>query len=321
MCTSISYKNFYGRNLDLEYELNSSKLIITPKNYSLYLKASNKKISIKYSLIGIGMVINDYPLFYDAMNDQGLYMAGLNFENFAKYFPIQKNKNNITPFEFIPYILGTCSNMNEVKSVLKNINLINVPFNNDLNLSPLHWMISDRNSSIVVEQVAEGLRVYDNEVGVLTNNPEFSFQLMNLNNFINISPKNPNNNLNYKLKKLSNGLGTNGLPGGFSSVDRFIRAAYIKLTSVSKKEKNGDITQFFHILNSVNQTRGSVLGHDERYEITIYSNCYSPDNLTMYFKTYHNNQLRALSLNNFVDEKKLLTFDFLNEDQQIKWIK
>ena len=78
MCTAIKYKNnFYGRNLDLEYELPWTKVIIMPKNYLLKFKSNNENIDIKYSLIGMGMIANEYPLFYDAMNEKGLFMANL----------------------------------------------------------------------------------------------------------------------------------------------------------------------------------------------------------------------------------------------------
>ncbi|WP_434101469.1 linear amide C-N hydrolase [Enterococcus faecalis] len=56
-------------------------------------------------------------------------------------------------------------------------------FSDELPLSPLHsndgcWLIksNDRITSIVVESTKEGLRVFDNPVGVLTNNPTFDYQ-------------------------------------------------------------------------------------------------------------------------------------------------
>ncbi|WP_033159682.1 choloylglycine hydrolase [Mycoplasmoides alvi] len=314
MCTAITYKqNYYGRNLDLEYDLKFSKVVITPQKYHLQFRVSNLDLGIKYSLIGIAMVVDNYPLYYDAMNEHGLFMAGLNFDGYAKFFDISKEKNNVAPFELIPYILGNCKNLIEVKEKLKDINIVNVNFNSNLSLSPLHWIVSDNTTSLVIESVADGLKIYDNPIGVLTNNPDFPFHLTNLNNFLNLNPKNPLNCFSSApyLKNISNGSGTIGLPGGLSSIDRFIRASYTKLTSISENNEISDITQFFHILGSVSQTRGTVMAHENRYELTLYSNCYSSKTLTLYYKTYNNSQINALNLKNenISNSTVLKTFD------------
>ena len=323
MCTAISYKDkFFGRNLDLEFELPFSKLIIVPKKYFIQYKASNQVLEIKYDLIGMGMVVDNYPLYYDAMNEKGLFMAGLNFEGYAKYFSTNPKKKNICPFEFILYILGKCKDVNEVKEALKNINLVDINFSDSIKNTPLHWMVSDKNSSIVIESTKKGIKIYDNVYGVLTNNPEFPYHLENMNNYINLSPNIKRPLFNDQLSIISNGLATTGLPGGLSSIDRFVRATYTKLTSVSSDNEIDNVNQFFHILNSVSQVKGTVIGHEKRYELTIYSNCYSFDTLTCYYKTYTNNRINALCLKdiNTNNSNQLLIFD-LNQKEDINYLK
>jgi choloylglycine hydrolase len=78
-------------------------------------------------------------------------MAGLNFPGNAVYYDLDPRKDNITPFEFIPWILGRCAGVDEAKELLDRINLVNTDFSPQLPLSPLHWMISDGKCSIVVE--------------------------------------------------------------------------------------------------------------------------------------------------------------------------
>ena len=201
MCTAVTYNtkdHYFGRNLDLEYSYKES-VTITPRNYEFkFRKVSN--IKNHHAIIGMAYVIDDYPLYYDAINEKGLGIAGLNFPNNAYYREEQINKYNIAPFEFIPYILSKCSNIDEVKDLLKDINIVNINYSDELVASPLHWIISDRDTSITVESVKEGIKVYDNPVGVLTNNPTFDVHMLNLNNYMYLSTEPPINNF-FKVCK------------------------------------------------------------------------------------------------------------------------
>ena len=97
---------------------------------------------------------------------------------------INNNKLSLAPYELIPYFLGLYKSVIELRKDLVNLNIIDIPYNSDLPLTDLHWMISDGKECIVVEQTYDGLKIYDNPVGVLTNNPQFSYHLTNINNYI-----------------------------------------------------------------------------------------------------------------------------------------
>lgn len=323
MCTAIKHKkNYFGRNLDLEFELPFTKVVITPRNYKLNLRANNEKITMNHAIIGMAMVVDDYPLYYDAMNEKGLFIAGLNFDGYAKYFDIKNDFINITPFELIPYILGSCSNVKEAKNLLNNMNLINISFNNKLPLSPLHWMMCDEDECIVIESTKNGLNIYDNPLKTLANNPEFPYHLENMNHYANLNPNQRVELYNKNIKIISNGTGTTGLPGGLASQDRFVRACYTNSTSKCDDNEEADVTQHFHTLKSVAQTRGTVIGHQSKYEITIYTNCYSSKTLSLYYNTYNNERLTGFTLkdNKNVDSDKLTIYD-LAEKQDINWVK
>ncbi|MGH2214092.1 linear amide C-N hydrolase, partial [Enterococcus faecalis] len=77
--------------------------------------------------------------------------------------------------------------VDEAKELLETMNLVSINFSETLPLSPLHWLLADKEKSIVIESVKEGLHIYDNPVGVLTNNPPFTYQLFNLNNYRSLS--------------------------------------------------------------------------------------------------------------------------------------
>lgn len=300
MCTSLTYvtkDHYFGRNFD--YEISYNEVItITPRNYPLEFRKVNDLIN-HYAMIGIAAGVANYPLYYDATNEKGLSMAGLNFSGYANYKEYKEGKENITPFEFIPWILGQCSTVEEAKEMLENINLVNIDFSKELPLAPLHWLLADTEKSVVIESMKDGLHIYDNPVGVLTNNPSFDYQLFNLNNYRMLSNKTQKNNFskNIDLSVYSRGMGGIGLPGDLSSSSRFVRAAFTKLNSVSGKSELESVSQFFHILGSVEQQKGLCDVGNGSYEYTIYSSCCNMDKGIYYYRTYNNSQITSIDMN------------------------
>lgn len=320
MCTSVSYlagSHYFGRNLDLEHTYIET-VTITPRNFPFHFRLTQSN-SRHYALIGMAAVINDYPLYYDATNEHGLSIAGLNFPGNAIYQPPREGCDNITPFEFIPWILCQCKTVSEAREKLNKLNLTAIPFSELLPLSPLHWMICDKKESIVVEPMASGITIFDNPVGILTNNPPFDYHMQNLCNYLNLTPEEPVNRFTDKLslKPYGRGMGAIGLPGDLSSASRFVKAAFTKLNAVSDGTDMQDISQVFHILGSVAQQRGCVKVGDS-YERTIYSSCCNTDKGIYCYTTYDNSQITAVNLfHEDLDATNLLSFPLVT-DQQIR---
>ena len=299
MCTAITYKtkcHYFGRNLDYEFSYNES-VTITPRNYPFKF-STLKSVPNHYAIIGMAFVQDNYPLYYDATNEKGLSIAGLNFPNNAFYPEKNKTKKNVAPFEFIPYILSKCKNIEETKKELKNMSIYNKDFSKSLPHSPLHWIISDKKESIVVEPLKDGLKIYDNPVGVLTNNPTFDFHITNLSNYINVTREEAINRFssNYQIIPFSRGMGTIGLPGDLSSASRFIKATFTKLNSISSDDEISSVSQFFHILSSVEQQKGCCKV-EKGFEHTIYSSCCNVDKGIYYYTTYNNSQIIGVDMN------------------------
>ena len=299
MCTAITYRtadHYFGRNLDLSYSYHET-VTVTPRSYPFAFRKAGP-LRRHYALIGMAFVAEGYPLYYDAVNEKGLGMAGLNFPGNADYKEEKDGCDNITPFEFIPWILGQCANLAEARKLLERINLVNIHFSEKLPLAPLHWMITDREGCLVVESVKEGLRIYENPVGVLTNNPPFDYQLFNLNNYMQLSKEPPVNRFadGLALAPYCLGMGAMGLPGDLSSASRFVKAAFTRLNSVSGPSESESVSQFFHILDSVSQQRGCVHIQGNEYEITVYSSCCNTDKGIYYYKTYDNSQISAVDM-------------------------
>ena len=319
MCTAATYKTkdfYFGRTLDYEFSY-GDEITITPRNYEFnFIEKEN--IKSHYAIIGMAHVTENYPLYYDAVNEKGLAIAGLNFVGNAYYNEKVEGKDNITQFEFIPWIFTQCSSVKEARVIIQKMNLFNKQFNNELPLAQLHWIISDKEESITVEPLKEGIKIYDNPVGILTNNPTFDMQMFELNNYMHLSTEAPKNNFSnkLKLKDYSRGMGAIGLPGDLSSQSRFVRATFVKMNSVSSDEETESVSQFFHILNSVDQQRGCCKLENGKYEITIYTSCCNTNKGIYYYTTYNNHQITAVDMyKENLDSKELIRYPIIKEEQ------
>ena len=322
MCTAATYqtKDFYfGRTLDNGVSY-GEEIVVMPRNYGISFRKMGT-IRQHFAMIGMAHVEGEFPLYYDAVNEKGLGMAGLNFVGNAWYNEINRKKENVATFEFIPWILAQCATVREARKLLERINLMNVSFDASLPLAQLHWIIADSTECITVESVKTGLQIYDNPVGVLTNNPPFNEMMFQLSNYMNLSPKEPQNHFSDKLKlsPYCLGMGAIGLPGDLSSISRFIRASFVKMNSVSGDLESESISQFFHILDSVNQQKGCCETGDGKYEVTIYTSCCNASKGIYYYTTYENHQITAVDMmKENLDGNCILKYPLIL-GEQIKW--
>lgn len=299
MCTAITLNTddfYFGRTLDNEFSY-FEEITITPRNFRFQFRHI-PAIEKHYAMIGMAFNKNNFPLYYDAVNEKGLCIAGLNFVGNAHYGDFENHKENIAQFELIPYILGKCISTDEAIKLIKKINIINTPFSDDLPLAQLHWIIADSKKAITLEATKHGINVYDNPLGVLTNNPEFPIQMQNLSNYMGLSAEAPKNTFckDFKMNYYSKGMGAIGLPGDLSSMSRFVRTAFTKLNSVCDKGETESVNRFFHILGTVQQTNG-VTRTAEGMEKTIYTSCCNADKGIYYYTTYENLQISAVNIN------------------------
>jgi choloylglycine hydrolase len=296
MCTALSFHGLFGRTLDLEWSRNET-VTFTPRSFPIPL-CRLPTLTHHHAILGMAHVADGYPLYYDAVNEHGLAMAGLNFVGYADYKTPAEGKDNVASFEFIPWILAQCETVSQAKECLGRINLTDTAFSQELPPAQLHWIIADRQEAITVECVKEGIRVYPNPVGILTNNPPFDEQMFQLNNFMHLSPKTPDNHFSDKLPlhAYSRGMGAMGLPGDLSSQSRFVRGAFVKMNSVSGTSETESVSQFFHILGSVAQPRGCCDVGNGKFETTIYTSCCNVSKGIYYYTTYDNHQITAVNM-------------------------
>lgn len=320
MCTAITYRtkdHYFGRNLDYEFSIQET-VTITPRNFVFYFRRL-PPMEQHYAIIGMAKVERGFPLYFDATNEHGLSMAGLNFPHSAKYMPQMPGKDNVAPFELIPWILGSCKTLCEAVEKLQNLSLVDISFSPEYPLTPLHWILADKEGAVTLEQTGDGLHIYENPVGILTNEPPFPYHMTNLQNYLHVSNLEAKNRFapSLPLKAYSRGMGGIGLPGDLSSASRFVKATFTKQNSVSKDGESASISQVFHILGSVAQQQGCVkVGH--LYEKTLYTSCCNTTKGIYYYTTYENSQITGVRLRGVdLDSEDLKTFPLV-QGQQIR---
>ncbi len=299
MCTAISVsknEHYFGRNLDLDRSY-GEVVCVMPRRYPLNFR-KQESITEHYAMIGMATVVDNIPLFYDAANEYGLAMAGLNFPDNAYYPEFIEGKDNVAPFELIPWILGQCKTISEAKVFLEKINLVNIPFSGTLPLSPLHWIIADSNDSIVVETRRDGVYVLDNPVGVLTNNPPFEYQIENLQKYSHLRTDNKNvvHEEGLEYSSYCQGLGAVGLPGDASSMSRFVRAVFGLRSSVCETDELSCVGQVFHLLTSVEMMKGTCVTDENTLDFTGYSACINTTHGIYYYVTYDNRRISCVDM-------------------------
>lgn len=319
MCTALSITNkdhYFGRNLDLEIDYPVS-VVITPRQHGFPMRHV-PDIKNNYAMIGTAIIMNDYPLYFDAVNEKGLAMANLAFFGYASYFPPKQGKLNLASFELMQYVLAQFSTVAEVKVALKDLNITDDNYAPSMPSQGLHWIVSDPTTSIVIEQTAErGMVIYDNPWGVMTNAPEFDYQRANVGYYANVTGDLATNRFAPKapdIRLFSRGMGSIGLPGGTDSVSRFIRVLFTKLNSRCPQDEASNVSEFFHILSNVQQVSGETELKKDVYEITQYTSCFNTTTGTMYYNTYYNPSLTSVSMyKENLDSKDLIEYPFRRE--------
>ena len=236
-CTSFTLKNkdgsrVYARTSEFGMEL-QLKIALYPRNYQFKgtgpdgVAGSGLAWNGKYALVGLNGY--DIDLVADGLNEKGL-MGGM------QYLPVASDyqnptgadaKNSIASYQVVNYILSNFATVDEIKTGLPKIFVNNSKFANWNAIVKMHYTFHDTNGkSVVIEYVKNQLNIYDNPIGAMANEPPFDWQLMNITNYLNLSPVDIGTKTigGVDFTPRSAGSGMHGLPGDFMSQSRFLRA-------------------------------------------------------------------------------------------------
>lgn len=299
---------FFGRNLDWSFSY-GERIVFTPSDYA-WEPVFNVQDG-HHAVIGVGIISDDKPLYFDCANEAGLAVAGLNFPGYAQYAsaPVDGTMN-VAAYEFPLWVTRSFTTLDEVREALGNVTIVDKPVNDKYPVSMLHWIIGDKTGSIVVEYTATGMHVYEDDVDALTNQPEFNYQRANLVNYMNARPEmlEPVKWGNATLTPWGAGLSAHGLPGDPNSTSRFARAAYTNTHYPVKQGERDNVTRLFRTLSASSMIQGQSIMPDGKYEYTVFTSGYSANTRTYYKADYDEPTIKAYPMDKFtMDSTQLQT--------------
>jgi choloylglycine hydrolase len=307
----------YGRTMEFALPLRS-QLVIIPRNYRITATGPAAPVvgqggmtwQTKYAAVGANAL--GLPILVDGVNEKGLAGGQFNFPGYAEFqkAPPGEEGKSIASFELVTYLLTSFATVEEVKAALPGIYVTEGKLKQFGDMpSPYHLSIHDAaGKSIVIEYTQGGqLHVYDNPTHVLTNSPDFPYQLANLAQYqyltADIVP--PLKAGSTSLAAPSSGDGMNGLPGGFLAPARFVRAFFAQQNAPPLDDAAAAVQMSFHLMGGLELPPGSIKtsakgggegGGVDGYEITEWTAAADLRNGRYYIRTYTNPDVRMVDL-------------------------
>jgi choloylglycine hydrolase len=321
-CTSFQVKAndgtvVIGRSNEFGIDAHS-QIVFEPAGKEFRSKTPDGKAgktwTARYAFLGInglGLVES----FGDGMNEAGLSVEALFFEE-SRYEAVEQKDppQAVSSNDFISWILGNFATVDELRRELPNVRvwgemvaLLGGPL-------PLHFAVHDASGKcLVIEFINGEKKVYDNPIGVMTNMPEFPWQITNLRNYLNLNtfiPKAKDFN-GVSVKPTGTGGGWLGMPGDWSPPSRFVRIAYLVNTCSPAKDGKGALNLAKHILNTVDIPLNSVdaslkdksRGDSVAKEYTQWSVLLDLTNRVMYYYSYNDMNLKSIDLKKMAASK------------------
>jgi Penicillin V acylase and related amidases len=311
MCTAITLQSqsnevFFGRTMDFSHEI-IPKLYIVPSSYVWHNNLNNNLIKDSLQFIGLGQKLDGILGFYDGVNEKGFAAASLYFAGYAQYSTTTHNDTEqIASIDFLHYILGRCTSVKELTSLLKDITIVGIPDPVTNTIAPLHWIATDRSGAcVVIEPTDKGLELINNPIGVMSNSPDFNWHMINLRNYIETSPTQTEEVFwdSIRLTPFGQAAGTTSLPGGFTSPERFVRTAYLKTHLPQPKDSREAITACFHIMESVSIPKGAVMTNRNTCDYTKYTAFINTNTCEYFYKTYDDITIKTANLWQRIDSQ------------------
>lgn len=302
MCTGIRFTDsdgnmYFGRNLDWSTSY-GERIVVVPQGFWIRSEFSDGAPAA-HAVIGMGIVFEDYPLYFDCGNDAGLAVAGLNFPGYACYQdgPVA-GRTNVAAYEFPLWVAANFTTVDEVETALANTAIVAKPVSDNLGVSLLHWIIGDGTRSIVVEYMRDGMHIHHDLVDTLANQPTFDWHMENLRTFITATGDLPDSASwrDATLSPFGSGAGMRGIPGDYYSPSRFAKAAFLNAHYPVKDNEAENVSRLFHTLGNVSMVDGAAMMSNGIYERTLYTGCFSARTGTYYYSTYDDPALRCASL-------------------------
>jgi len=303
-----------GRTMEFGLDVKPDAVIVpagTEIVSTLPTESNGIKYTTKYSLVGLNFM--GKHMVVDGMNEKGMYVGALYLPGYALYHKVvaETSSKSMEPEDYVAWILSNFSSVAEVKENYNNVILVQNPQKEIGGESfPGHFIITDSTGvSVVVEPLKDGLKIYDNPLGVLTNSPTFDWHMINLGNYVNLSATNvPKIDLTgKKISSFGQGSGLVGIPGDYTPPSRFVRAVAFSQSAITLPTAKETMLQVFHIMNAFDIPLGSIqekAGDKIHYDYTQWTSVADLKNLTYSVRTYQDQSIRSIDVNKALEAAK-----------------
>ncbi len=327
-CTGISLRAADGAHVIARtIEWGGSKLlndyVVVPRGhkYTSYtpMGQDGMSFSAKYGFVGV--TIMDKNFVVDGINEQGLAAGLFYFPGYGEYpeYESSNNASTIADMQLVSWILSQFTTVEQVRAAIESIKVVSIAGS-----STVHWRVADSTGAqIVIEYIDGEAKIYNNEVGVLTNSPSFDWQETNLNNYVNLYPgaATVKEYDGVALKPFGAGSGLLGLPGDMTPPSRFVRAFFLQTSAPERADGAASVLQAFQLLNSFDIPMGLI--HNAEYEgqadipsSTQWTAATDITNAKFYYRTMFNSAIRCIDLTQ-IDFSKAKFFSSPLDEQEL----
>ena len=305
MCTSIVLKSkddhvLLARTMDFSFEL-EPEMRVFPRFYPLHFDVA-EEMNEHFAFMGLSKDIGN-TYIADGLNEFGLSCAALYFEGYAKYSEnYETGRLNVAAHELVMWMLASCKDIDEVIIAFDKIEIVNHKMDFLGVVPPLHWVFLDKSGrSVIIELTETGLNVHENNLGILTNSPDYTWHMTNVRSYIGLDPQQVESREIYgeTFKPFGQGSGTFGLPGDFTPPSRFIKTLYNKLSASKATNSKELVLNASHILNGVDIPKGSVKTQRATLDYTQYTSYMLNSDLKYFYRMHDSLNTKEVSLHDY----------------------
>jgi len=301
VCTSLTYtaatgQHFFGRTMDFP-TTTPWRPVFLPRHYQ-WQTALDTTRTTRYALLGGGRISTDFSayLMADGVNESGLTCAELYLPGAVDYAddPVPGH-TNLTPQDFISWVLGEHATLAEVVADLPHVTLVGRKWGADKYVYPFHWILSDRSGqTLVIEPTGGPLTAEPDAAAVLTNTPVLATHLKNLNDFLGVAGADfTPATITAAKSYIASGA---PLPAGPVPTRRFIHMAIQRWGTPTIATTDATVTQLFDWLAEVILPYDPARRDQGNHNYTHYRGIIDLTRLTYFFMSRTTNRLQQITL-------------------------
>ncbi|MCX5709316.1 MAG: choloylglycine hydrolase family protein [Candidatus Omnitrophica bacterium] len=316
-----------ARSMEFPVDLHSNVVIVPRGEHFVSINDKGVKgisWTNKYGFLGIDAfnIKNNYA---EGFNEDGLSFGALLYTG-AKYQEAAPGRF-VTIADLGAWVMGNFATVDEVKEALPKISIAGMSLKQMGGELYFHIALHDAaGKNLVIEFIDGQVKVHDNPLGVLTNRPDFIWQMNNLRNYVNLGAQDKKDKVlnGVKIEPTGVGSGMLGLPGDWTPPSRFARMAFCVDAALPAKNEVEAVNLAEHLLNIVDIPKG-VIKENPALLVTLEGNAEwvvikDLTNLVLYYKTYGNTSWKKVDLKKFDLAPGSLRKSITMEDKQQKVI-